>query len=57
MYYLINFLLTAAGGENAVVLGVEPLGFGLIATAADTLCIGVKRTMMNIIAEAKKGIH
>lgn len=55
-YQLINTLLSALGGENALLLRVEPLCFGLFATLADMLCISAKRLMMKIIADAKKSV-
>lgn len=51
VYGLLNSLLAAALGT---VLGVEPLGFGLAALGADMLCIGIKRMLMKIVADARE---
>ena len=53
-YSLLNGLIASAGGET--ILRVEPLLFGLMATLADMLCIGMKRMFLKIIADARKSI-
>lgn len=50
-YGLVNSLLSAVLGT---VLGVEPLGFGLAAVGADMLCVGIKRMLMKIVADARQ---
>ena len=52
-YGAVNALLSALSGGQ-MVLGVEPLGFGLAVVGADMLCIGVKRMLMKIVADARK---
>lgn len=56
VYNAINsgiFAITG-GDPNTRLLSVEPIGFGLIATGADMLCVALKRTFMKIVADAKK---
>ena len=53
-YSLLNGLIASAGGET--ILRVEPLLFGLMATLADMLCIGMKRMFLKMIADARKSI-
>ena len=55
-YQVINTGITALCGsaENAPLLGVEPLGFGIFTTGADSLCVGCKNLLRRIIADAKK---
>lgn len=52
-YGMVNGLLSSVS-RGQRVLGVEPLGFGLAAMGADMLCIGGKRLMMKIVADARK---
>lgn len=52
-YGAVNALLSALSGGQ-MVLRVEPLGFGLAVVGADMLCIGVKRMLMKIVADARK---
>ena len=37
-----------------ITVGVEPLLFGVLTMGADMLCIAVKRTLMKIIADARR---
>ena len=53
-YGLINGLIASSGKEGR--LGIEPLLFGLLATGADMLCIGIKRVFIKMIADARKSI-
>ena len=56
VYNAINsgiFAITG-GDPNTRLLSVEPIGFGLIATGADMLCVALKRTFMKIVADAQK---
>lgn len=51
-YSVINTVITSVLGAKSI-LGVEPLLFGLLAMGADMLCIGIKRTLIKIVEEAK----
>ena len=54
IYSVINTLLLAfGGGESAALMGVEPVLFGLFATAADSLLIGCRHLLMRIVTDAK----
>ena len=54
-YNMINMGIVAIfGSENAPLLHVEPLGFGLIAMGADTLCVTIRNTLRKIVEDAKK---
>ena len=55
-YNAINsgiFAITG-GAPNTRLLSVEPIGFGLIAIAADMLCVTIKNTFIKIVADAKR---
>lgn len=52
LYSVLNAWLQTGGEGNT--LGVEPILFGLFATGADMLFIGMKRMLMNIVADARK---
>lgn len=54
-YSLINRMFSG-GEKQTAILGVEPLGFGLIATGIDFLLISGKRLMIKIIADARAGL-
>lgn len=51
VYNLVNALLSAGFGA---VAKVEPLLFGVFATAVDLLLIFMKRTLLKIVADARK---
>jgi len=51
-YYLIN--MAFAKGTDSVALGVEPILFGLLCMAFDTLFIGMKHTLQSIVRDAKQ---
>lgn len=54
-YNMINTVIVAIfGSENAPLLHVEPLGFGLIAMGADMLCVVIRNTLRKIVDDAKK---
>ena len=54
-YNMINTVIVAIfGSENAPLLHVEPLGFGLIAMGADMLCVASRNTLRKIVDDAKK---
>lgn len=52
-YNLVNMALISVFGSKQM-LGVEPLLFGVFATLADMLLIFMKRTLINIVEDAKK---
>lgn len=53
-YDVVNFLIiTAAGLEDTLPLGVEPILFGLLCMGFDMLFIGCKRLMGKILRDAK----
>lgn len=52
-YQVINTVLTAISG-GSMLLTLEPLGFGIIATAMDTLCVTCKNTLKKIVSDAKR---
>ena len=52
-YNLVNMALISVFGSKQM-LGVEPLLFGVFATIADMLLIFMKRTLINIVEDAKK---
>lgn len=53
LYNLVNMALISVFGSKQM-LGVEPLLFGVFATLADMLLIFMKRTLINIVEDAKK---
>ena len=54
-YNMINTAIVALfGSENAPLLHVEPLGFGLIAMGADLLCVTIRNTLRKIVEDAKR---
>lgn len=53
IYNLVNMALISVFGSKQM-LGVEPLLFGVFATLADMLLIFMKRTLINIVEDAKK---
>ena len=55
-YQGLNRLLIALTGaaKDSVPLGVEPIVFGLLATGLDFLLIGMKRTAVKILSDAKE---
>ena len=55
IYSAINaLLLSLSGGDSASLLGVEPVLFGLFATAADALLLACRRLLMTIVADARQ---
>ena len=56
VYQAINTVIFTlhGGSEGAPLLTVEPLGFGLAAMGADMLCVTIRNTLKEIIADAKK---
>lgn len=56
-YTMINMALRIlfGSGEGAPFLGVEPLLFGVFATAADTLLIACKNVFSDMLKSAKRG--
>ena len=54
-YNVINSgIVMIFGQENAPLLHVEPLCFGLITMGADTLCVTVRNTFAQMLADAKR---
>ena len=54
-YNVVNSgIVLLFGSENAPLLHVEPLGFGLIAMGADMLCVVIRNTLRKIVDDAKK---
>lgn len=55
-YQMINtgIAYLYGGAENAPLLGVEPLLFGIFTTAADSLCVGCRNLLGKIIADARR---
>lgn len=51
-YHVINVVLMKLLGATELVLGVEPILFGVFATAWDSLFIGCKRLMRRIVRDA-----
>lgn len=49
-YGVINAVLKAMGGY----LGVEPIGYGVIVTCLDSLCLRLKTMLMKIVADARR---
>ena len=54
LYSAINYgYSTATGNMDVVLLGVEPVLFGIFCMGFDMLFIGIKRTIGKILADAK----
>ena len=54
-YNVINSgIVMLFGSENAPLLHVEPLFFGIITTAADWLCVYIRNSFRKIIEDAKR---
>lgn len=53
-YNVLNMFMALLFGENVLVLGVEPVFFGLACMGADMLCIALKRMLMKIVSDAKR---
>ena len=54
-YNVINGgIVMLFGSENAPLLHVEPLFFGIITTAADWLCVYIRNSFLKIVADAKQ---
>ncbi len=53
-YHAVNLLLMMVMGADAMPLGVEPILFGVLAVAWDTLFIAMKHTFRRIGADAKR---
>lgn len=56
VYQMINTVIfnLYGGSENAPLLGVEPLLFGLFTMGADTLCVSCRNMLRKIVEDAKK---
>lgn len=56
VYQMINTAIVTIynGSENAPLLHVEPLFFGLATMGADTLCVVIRNTLLKIVEDAKK---
>ena len=56
VYQMINTAIVTIynGSENAPLLHVEPLFFGLATVGADTLCVIIRNTLLKIVEDAKK---
>ena len=53
-YNVINSgIVMLFGSENAPLLHVEPLFFGIVTTAADWLCVYIRNSFLKIVADAK----
>ncbi len=55
VYSLLNLLILAVEGEGASPLGVEPILFGMIYTGMDLVFISMKRLVLRIVADARRG--
>lgn len=54
-YNVINSgIVMLFGSENAPLLHVEPLFFGLITMGVDTLCVYVRNTFLKVVEDAKR---
>ena len=54
-YNMINMGIVAIfGSENAPLLHVEPIVFGLASTGADMLCVSCRNLLKRIVTDAKK---
>lgn len=53
-YQLVNTLLYTFTGSGDALLRVEPIGYGLLSTGADYLCVGCKNMLRKIVADAKQ---
>jgi len=57
---LLFFTITAYGVINAVLgamggyLGVEPIGFGIVVTCIDSMCLRLKSLLLKIVADARR---
>lgn len=56
LYNLINLALLALAGGGPVVLGVEPVLFGVFYTLFDLLFLSIRRTVRQIVEDAKKQV-
>jgi len=57
LYNLINIaIIGATGADGTIPFGVEPLFFGTFYMAFDMLFIGMKRTFIKIVEDAKKSV-
>ncbi len=56
VYNAINSAIFAitGGAENTRLLNVEPVLFGLFATGADLMCVGIRNTFARIVADARR---
>ena len=58
VYTAVNAALAVmAGDPERVVIGVEPILFGLLCVGVDMLFIGIKRTFRNILRDAKEKVQ
>ena len=55
VYSLLNLLILAVEGEGASPLGVEPILFGMIYIGMDLVFISMKRLVLRIVADARRG--
>ncbi|MBR6667435.1 MAG: hypothetical protein IKL25_03635 [Clostridia bacterium] len=55
-YNVVNSVIVMlyAGAENAPLLHVEPLFFGLAAVGVDTLCVMLRNAFAKMVADAKR---
>ena len=58
VYNAVNTFVFALfdGAENAPLLRVEPILFGLFATGADMLCVALRNTAVRILRDARKRV-
>ena len=55
LYEFINFAGNRINGtENEMILGVEPILFGLFYLMFDMILIGIKNTLRKIVSDAKQ---
>lgn len=56
VYNVTNAGISAMYGyaENAPVISVEPILFGLLATGADVLCVSIRNTFKKMVADAQR---
>ncbi len=53
-YNLINSLALSFGLAEGVLLGVEPILFGVFATVWDLVFVGIKQLFLRIVSDARK---
>lgn len=58
VYTLVNAAIAAAAGqEDLLAIGVEPILFGLLCMGFDMLLIGIKRMFQSILSDAREKVQ